>query len=177
MIFLPDQSLQELVKNRFPQVQSIKFKKQFFHTINAVIFFSKPVIAISSVQQPNGSVWYLLDAQYGLVGQTNTPSMLPRLEVPPSQWQFIDHVYIASAGTKAVTLLRYLSVNYPQITGQLSLSFDLRVTIGHTLVIFSTDKDPAVSVATLQLALRDPTIQKSPPAIIDLRFQNPVLSY
>lgn len=166
----------EKIKSQYGQVQQIKVRKDFPDKVQVTVFFTKPAIALT-ILPGTVSHWYLVDLQGQLVGQSDNPINLPKLELTPDQWKFTDHKLSSEVTLKSIKLLFLLQKNFPQLQGKLSSSGDLTMQLDNITVIFSVLKDPANSVATLQLALRDPTIQKNPPKSIDLRFQNPVLSY
>lgn len=176
IVFIGDKFIQT-IKSQYRQVHSIKVEKHFPDSVKVTVFLSKPIAAITIFSDPFPELWYLIDADNYLVGQTSAPGNIPRLIIRADHWQFKNHQVSDKAVIKTLPYLTFLSRSYSPLMGFLTQTNDLKVTLAGIEILFSLDKDASISVATLQLALRDPTIQKNPPKSIDLRFESPVLFY
>lgn len=165
------------LKKQNTQIQSIKVRKIFPDTVQTTVYLAKPTVALTAIDSNQSAAWYLVDDNFQLVGQSSNPVDLPKLVLGYDHWVFSGHKLTDEVAAKSIPFVVLLNRNFPPVSASISKTDDLTTTISGINVIFSAQKDPAISVATLQLALRDPTIQKNPPKSIDLRFVNPVLAY
>lgn len=177
MLFLGWRDLVSPVQDRFSFIRSVEVRARFPKTAEVVIRMSKPVVAIINERGPTDSAWYLIDSQGILVEQSIPSPSLPRLRLPESEWRFANHKLNSVSGNKALPILFLLGAKYSGVEAQLNADGDLEARLAGLRVLFSLEKDPSISVATLQLALNEPTILENRPKLIDLRFQNTVLSY
>jgi hypothetical protein len=177
ILFVGKSDAYKLIKDTFPQIRSIRVVKSFPGQIKVTAVVSKPALAVTPDGSPPDTGWYLIDQNGYLVGQIPTPEDITKLYLPASQWNFVEHRLVSAVAIKSIPLIMLLGKKFPTMTAHSIEPEDLRVSTSGMELYFSLKLDPAISVATLQLALSEPTIQKNPPKSIDLRFKNPILAY
>ena len=172
-------SQRESWQRLFPQIRSVVLRKVFPRTLVIDTVLSTPIMVIRPDNSRPSDPWYLINQEGAVVGQAASADLppVPRLTVARQKWLFDNHVFTPSFSSNLTQLVYLLAAVEPVKEMSLNNEGDLTATVDGFEVILSSSKDPAVSVATLQLVLGDPTIGDSRPISIDIRFGNPVLSY
>ncbi len=170
LFFFPGDKLRDQILNDNPLIQNVTFKKQFPHTLVIVVDLRKP---IALVRTPSGIMG--IDKTGVLLAGSENEKTLPKLqfELPEAVagQKVPDRKILESLDFISFTQ-NFITLESVEASGAAILAKSSKINI-----IIAQNANMRETATTLQTLLVGFRIKGTLPAIIDLRFDKPIVKF
>lgn len=170
-LFLTTSKIQDKIKNLDPCILEVKVERHFPSKINLVITGFSPSAKIANTNfliTPNG---YVFESQ----SAPPLPNLFIPSQISPTPFTKIEYQPIIFAAEIAyyLTKIDFLPTN-------IRFTLDNEIAVYNqkeTVAIFKVEKDPISQINSLQQVISEAKIDSTEIAKIDLRFDQPIVTY
>jgi hypothetical protein len=171
LLFLPTSNLEYDLMIAYPELEDIRIRKKFPQTLVISASIRSAIARLGT----NGHV-FALDENGVVLPMNNSESSLPFIRVPIDKIEVGDTLTDPRI-TRALSFLSAVGETIPILSIDERDTASLRARMEKTDIFIPQDGDIQILAATLQTMILGFRIKGSLPALIDLRFDKPIVKF
>jgi len=171
LLFFPTNKLTDELRHTYPELATIEIRKKYPQTLVIIASLRSPIARLHTDTQE-----YALDRNGVVLSVSDSSVLLPRIDITLPPHVPGDTIY-DSRIELALAFIDALSNTAPVERIFEKDKASLQARIGETDIFIPQNGDPRVLAATLQTLISGFRIKGSLPAIIDLRFDKPIVTF
>lgn len=171
LLFFPSEALRQPVLADNPWLSDVRFEKRFPGTLRIIPTKRTPIAILES-----GGRVVLVSRDGMILSDGDSGARLPRMIIATGPFRVGETISDERVGL-ALSLIDQLAKNFEFTKITYENGGYLRASSGTLDIIIAQDRPSNETIATLQTLLAGFRIKGTLPAVVDLRFDKPIVTY